>query len=1071
MPITKDPCKATACKIQKCLKEHNYQESACADCLQLKAQQVIVELLSPKLNNVKKKRLIESPSAQFRRRCLEKLESDSSNGSSVEERVPSPTFTGTPVPYHQLLKGVIAYCEVRSKDGDRSAGIKSVMESMGATVRDDFTRDLTHVVFKDGLFKTFQKAKLLKIHLVSVLWLEAVRRHKYRVPETKYPALGVEAFDANVTAICQALQQDYADVVQDEYRRQSEIKHNTSVSSKNNIVTKKLCAPESKTPEFENMSGAAHITGSTSSANRIELDTPHNASPIVVPNNESYMDDVIPCSQDGRSSLSHSHNRSRLLLLMTDDESSENIAPGQSDIAKHVKDSFELKKALKIRSPESLLGRKLASKSLDENRNSLEDELSMRLHITTDESNINSTGSKSRSSSLNAQTEIGSKSASELDKCQKSKRKYVRRMTLGATGINNLKSLTDMEDSKETKASASTSTSMKEKSLDNSNSPVGNKESKKTEKTTTPNINIIKNRRTTRFGHNISIAASDNVDIQGTIISELSKSKPVLQNEYVSKKQESPCSPNKNKTAAKGDSDNQNKEKNTNEQPIVKPRLRKLYKENFDDLTRFHFLDQPVKSNEQNENEPVKSKRKYCVPLPEGFELTKTLSNKARAASVKKSSAPKNTGAIKKTRQTVTKLMFTSSSSDDNHGRNISLGSDDIFEPNVESAKTRKSPRRITEASKQVIQMEPISTAKKQSPQKRTINRKAIPELASDSEDAFKPVNPEKKRRKSFTTDDETSSDESDRPIQSSFTPRRSMRLNTSKITNINEHNDSSQTSGSPVRRSSRRTIHNSQPNKTPSGTPNLRKQLLTSKTPKKSGSSSDEIKEKSERRSTLEFVQRPSRKSLERIKLTQKSKHVIKLCSIVCTRLHKGDVQVFQQIVKKLGGFVIEDEVTERTTHLVAGAASRTINMLRAIARGCWIIRQEWLFKSLEAGRWLEEEEFELIEFSPAVQKCRLQRKSFGPLYSLDIFKECGPIHVCKSSNPRCSDLEELLSLCGGNVVKTPRLAKIIVGDYFRYDNTFCVNEKWILDCITHNRKKSVKGYLLEPRYSSSSQ
>lgn len=35
----------------------------------------LMQLLSPKRNNVKKKPLIESPSAQFRRRALQKLES------------------------------------------------------------------------------------------------------------------------------------------------------------------------------------------------------------------------------------------------------------------------------------------------------------------------------------------------------------------------------------------------------------------------------------------------------------------------------------------------------------------------------------------------------------------------------------------------------------------------------------------------------------------------------------------------------------------------------------------------------------------------------------------------------------------------------------------------------------------------------------------------------------------------------------------------------------------------------------------------------------------------------------
>lgn len=654
------------------------------------------------------------------------------------------------------------------------------------------------------------------------------------------------------------------------------------------------------------------------------------------------MNDVVPCSQDGPSSLSHSHNGNRMLLLMTDDESSENINPDKPNIAKHVRDSFELEKSLKIRSPESLLGRKLASKSnaINQNRNSLDEELSMRLHITSDESNINSTGSKSRSSSLNAQTENASKDTSDLNENPKPKRKYVRRMTLGVTAINSSKSLTNLDDSNKTKASTSTS-SMMNKSFDSSNNETGNREGKK--EAATPDNNKTKKRRT-RFGTNIITVASDNIEIQSTIISELTKSKPVIQKENVPTEQEKQSSLNENKNVEKSDSDDQNKEKNDDKQPVVKPRLRKLYKENFDDLSRFIFLDQPAKSDEQDEVKPVKSNKKYHVELPPGFQIPKNLSNKARAASVKKTAAPKNTGAIKKTRQSVKKLVFTSSSSDENHGRNISIGSDEIFEPNIEPANTRKSPRKTTEENKQ----DSTVTAKKVSPHKRTLDGKTTSELASDSEDAFKTKGPEKKRRKSITiesssdNDDQASSDDSDKLNQSCVTPRRSMRLNTSKISYIDELGDNPKTPSSTVRRSARRTKHN--PDPTPLKTPNLRKQILTSKTPKKSGSSSEEIKEKSERRSTLEFVQRPSRKSLERIKLTQKPKHFIKLCSIVCTRLHKGDVQVFQQIVKKLGGFIIEDDVTERTTHLVAGAASRTINMLRAIARGCWIVRQEWV-------------------------------------------------------------------------------------------------------------------------------
>lgn len=47
---------------------------------------------------------------------------------------------------------------------------------------------------------------------------------------------------------------------------------------------------------------------------------------------------------------------------------------------------------------------------------------------------------------------------------------------------------------------------------------------------------------------------------------------------------------------------------------------------------------------------------------------------------------------------------------------------------------------------------------------------------------------------------------------------------------------------------------------------------------------------------------------------------------------------------VKKLGVFRIEDKVSKDTTHVVYGEARRTLNVLHAMARGCWLISKEWV-------------------------------------------------------------------------------------------------------------------------------
>lgn len=89
-------------------------------------------------------------------------------------------------------------------------------------------------------------------------------------------------------------------------------------------------------------------------------------------------------------------------------------------------------------------------------------------------------------------------------------------------------------------------------------------------------------------------------------------------------------------------------------------------------------------------------------------------------------------------------------------------------------------------------------------------------------------------------------------------------------------------------------------------------------------------------RRSTFEFQSFSTHKV--------KTKFISRKKYITCTRFHKDEVKIFQDTVNKLGEFHIEYDVTEKTTHLVVGGCARTINMLRAIARGCWILNKSWV-------------------------------------------------------------------------------------------------------------------------------
>lgn len=73
--------------------------------------------------------------------------------------------------------------------------------------------------------------------------------------------------------------------------------------------------------------------------------------------------------------------------------------------------------------------------------------------------------------------------------------------------------------------------------------------------------------------------------------------------------------------------------------------------------------------------------------------------------------------------------------------------------------------------------------------------------------------------------------------------------------------------------------------------------------------------------------------------------------------------------IVECLGGFKMENNVTENTTHVICGENKRTLNLLYGLMRGCFILDGEYLMSSFENGQWMNERFFELIEYFPSAQ------------------------------------------------------------------------------------------------------
>ena len=56
------------------------------------------------------------------------------------------------------------------------------------------------------------------------------------------------------------------------------------------------------------------------------------------------------------------------------------------------------------------------------------------------------------------------------------------------------------------------------------------------------------------------------------------------------------------------------------------------------------------------------------------------------------------------------------------------------------------------------------------------------------------------------------------------------------------------------------------------------------------------------------------------------------------------SEQDIVLSVVRKLGGFFIEDRVSSSTSHVIAGSPRRTLNVLMAIAQGSWLVSPMWV-------------------------------------------------------------------------------------------------------------------------------
>lgn len=172
-------------------------------------------------------------------------------------------------------------------------------------------------------------------------------------------------------------------------------------------------------------------------------------------------------------------------------------------------------------------------------------------------------------------------------------------------------------------------------------------------------------------------------------------------------------------------------------------------------------------------------------------------------------------------------------------------------------------------------------------------------------------------------------------------------------------------------------------------------------------------------------------------------------LQSIACSGMTKSETNVLKSSIQDLGTFNFHTKVEPSTTFLITKSQpNRTLNIVFAMAYGCFIVSENWVLESHKIGRWLSHEQYLITDLSERVKEFQVRRQTFGSLLTFHIFDNVGRIYISDTCEPPAKLLRRLVRACGGHCTSTETKADVVVGYTPQMNNN--IQEKWILDCIT---------------------
>ena len=150
--------------------------------------------------------------------------------------------------------------------------------------------------------------------------------------------------------------------------------------------------------------------------------------------------------------------------------------------------------------------------------------------------------------------------------------------------------------------------------------------------------------------------------------------------------------------------------------------------------------------------------------------------------------------------------------------------------------------------------------------------------------------------------------------------------------------------------------------------------------------------------------------------------------CIVAVSRGGDETEAMVRSVARELGGFRAAGPTEhDRATHLVLAEPRRTMRLLRAVARGVWVVTPEWARASAARGAWADPAEFETDAF-PGARRARMARER-GEIGAGKGLLGGVRVHVEeRAGRPSAAELRALAAAAGGEIAPRGVDADVIV-------------------------------------------